>query len=71
MDTLLFLGLGTQEILIILLVILLLFGGKKEAHTSPKPGANDHFDGLVKIPCRQKKIPHCTRQYGIGNWSPG
>ena len=29
MDTLLFLGLGTQEILIILLVILLLFGGKK------------------------------------------
>lgn len=29
MNTLLFLGLGTQEILIILLVVLLLFGGKK------------------------------------------
>ena len=29
MNTLLFLGLGTQEILIIVLVVLLLFGGKK------------------------------------------
>lgn len=29
MNTLLFLGLGTQEIQIILLVVLLLFGGKK------------------------------------------
>ena len=48
MNTLLFLGLGTQEILIILLVVLLLFGGNKipELMTGMGKGVKHFKEGL-------------------------
>lgn len=51
MNTLLFLGLGTQEILIILLVVLLLFGGKKipELMKGMGKGVKNFKEGLNEV----------------------
>lgn len=57
MNTVLILGLGTQEILLILLVVLLLFGGKKipELMRGLGRGIREFNDAKDKVSSEVKK----------------
>ena len=57
MNTLLFLGLGMQEILLIALIVLLLFGGKKipELMRGLGKGVKSFKEGLNDLEEKEKK----------------
>ena len=57
MNTLLFLGLGMQEILLIALIVLLLFGGKKipELMRGLGKGVNSFKEGLNDVEASNKE----------------
>lgn len=66
MTTLLFLGLGTQEILFIALIILLLFGGKKipELMKGLGKGVKSFKEGVNGLDDEADAAPKKTEQEG-------